>query len=248
MFGLADHPAVELRESPLSGRGLYVRRPVAAGDVLLHGVAPIAFGKDYNEIIGKVLLRKTLDELAGVDPAASPMLALSQLVYPTNLSASAAGATTAATVPAAEVALGTQLVATYINRHAGGKFEVDGGAVGSAAYLRLWGVLFLNAIRSPADGDLHLYGAVSLLNHSCFPTCALRFDAPGAGGAAGAVSVVVRGPAALRAGTQATIDYVEGQAVRERWSKKKRKRHLHDNYGIVCTMDPSTCSCTQPPS
>ena len=121
---------------------------------------------------------------------------------------------------------------------------MDGGAVGSAAYLRLWGVLFLNAIRSPADGDLHLYGAVSLVNHSCFPTCALRFDAPGAG----AVSVVVRGPAALGAGTQATIDYVEGQAGRERWSKKKRKRHLHDNYGIVCTMDPSTCSCMQPPS
>ena len=237
LFGLNNHLAVAVRDSPVSGRGLYLRRPAAAGDVLLINLKPIVSGKDYNECIGKVLLQKTREDLSGVEPAASTVLSVAQLTFPTNLGAS---------VPAAEVALGAKWVAAYINKHAGGAFEVE-DAVGAEAYLRIWGVLFLNAIRSPLSGDglLHLFSSVSLINHSCFPTCALRFEKAVEGEGA-AVSVVVNGTTGhgiLREGAQVTIDYVEAQAERERWSKNKRKKYLFQNYGIVCTSDPLTCAC-----
>ena len=147
---------------------------------------------------------------------------------------------------AIDVASDTRSVLKFINTHADGAFEIE--SLHADVYLRLWGILFLNAIRTPppssststsiSTSQLRLYGSISLINHACYPNCGLQFDEEGS------ASVVVIAKSGLARGVQLTINYVELQAERERWHKNKRKRHLHDNYGIACTSNPKTCSCS----
>jgi hypothetical protein len=230
---------VDIREDLRTGRGLYTKRDHLVGDTLLSGVRPIVSGENYAECIGKILLQKTNEEIKG---ETSTMMAVAQLTYPLNLKD---------VVSAPDVASGTKSVVEFVNTHANGAFEIE--SLHTDVYLRLWGVMFLNALRSappisPASSSsssstipqLRLYGSISLINHSCYPSCGLQFD-----GEEGSASVVVIAKSGLPAGRQVTINYVEQQAEQERWHKNKRKRHLHENYGIVCTANPTTCLCAK---
>ena len=105
-------------------------------------------------------------------------------------------------------------------------------------YIRLWGALYLNAIRS-SPTSIHLYGNVSLINHSCFPTVACDIHPTD-----GTANIMVVQKNGIKMGQQLTFDYVVGQSVWENWTQKQKQDYLFQNYGITCTGNQSTCTCS----
>ena len=105
-------------------------------------------------------------------------------------------------------------------------------------YIRLWGALYLNAIRSSST-SIHLYGNVSLINHSCHPTVACDINPID-----GTANIIVVQKQGMKMGQQLTFDYVVGQAVWENWNFVQKQEYLIQNYGIVCTGNQLTCTCS----
>ena len=233
LMGLRGHPSgVEVRVLEHAGRGLFLSvraSPVAAGTALLSDLAPLASGKDYSGIIARLLLKTSLEQVEGENKT---MSLLANLVFPLNLNDQSLREE-----DEREISRGMREVKDFVNANAHGKFELL--EVDRAVYTRLWGVCFLNALRNPGTKDLVLFSVVSLLNHSCFPSCGLRFDSTGAN-----VSVVAINQQ-LEPNRQLTINYVEGQAETERWSQPTRAKYLLEHYSIACTGSKETCVCSK---
>lgn len=228
LIGLADHPFLEVLEKSYCGRGIYLKassKIVPRNETLLSNVPPLASGNNYLEMINQIMLKASLQQANDEEQTIATTIA--QLTYPLNLIELQRSAEEEKKITA-----DIKAVINYVNDSAKGKLElVD---IEKSIYLRFWGVLSLNAIRS--ENKLNLYGAISLLNHSCFPTCGISFE-PKTQNA----SIVVIGKA-LMPQMQLTIDYCENEAATRKWSQEEKKTHLFENYAIICTGD-ATCKC-----
>ena len=125
-------------------------------------------------------------------------------------------------------------VKTYVNKNAESLFELM--EVDRDLYLRLWGVLSVNAVRSPSDHVLALFGSISLMNHSCYPTCGLQFDKNSE-----IVNVVTLRD--MKKDEQLTFNYCEIQSERQSWTGKERADYLRSSYNIICTQSQNNCQC-----
>lgn len=212
--------SVEIRTTSYAGRGLFVTKSVSPGTSLLSGVAPLSRGKDYPEVIGKLMLATALEQVKG---SSSLMSIIAPLIFPSNLATRQLSE-----AEEKELARGMREVHRFVNSNSGEAFELV--EVDKEIYLRMWGVCALNAMRSPTSGQVALYGAVSLINHSCFPTCGLQFDSKDT------ISVVSL--KRLEINTQITINYIEHQNL----LGKEKVEHLLSNYNIIC-KGGSDCAC-----
>jgi len=230
-FGLAGDGLLEVRETKVSQRGIYLAKeasPVQSGTALLMGEVPLVEGNSYDELIASLLIKTTREQIQQGAPR--PVTnAILQLAFPSNLLTKSFSKEEARVVTT-----NMDLVKRRINTTPDVGFEIV-DELDRNVYLRLWGVLALNSIR--ILGKLRLYGALSLLNHSCYPTCSLHDNDKGE------TSLVVRVGETLQPDQQLTINYIESQSQSERWSASKSAEHLHQNYGIVCTGSPRTCTC-----
>jgi len=96
-------------------------------------------------------------------------------------------------------------------------------------YSRLWGVLALNAMRTPTG--LALFGLPSMMNHSCLPTVGMKYSGD-------FMSLVASRD--LEPGDEISINYVEILQENERWNMSQTLQYLHQNYGFDC-LEHCTC-------
>lgn len=219
---------VHLRESIITGRGLYCAEPCVKGTVLITPMPPLATaamssGRTYDALIADIVLRKTLEELKGGETNTAIILA--HLAFPQQLLAQSQ-----TPEEKQRIVEGISEVKRIVNASTR-EFELMD--MDTAEYLRYWGVLYLNAVRGPGD-RLSLFSTASMLNHACTPSVGLLFDPDGA-----AAVVALRD---LTVDQELTINYVEGRAEAEGWTSAQQQRHLHDSYGITCTGTPD-CVC-----
>jgi len=231
-LGLAGGGLLEVRETAVSQRGIYLAkssRPVEAGTALLTGEVALAEGKSYEELISSLLIKTTREQIqqSGPRPVTDAILLLA---FPSNLLTKSFSQEETRVMTT-----NMEAVRRRINATPGAGFEIV-DELDRNVYLRLWGILALNSIRT--FGVLRLYGALSLLNHSCYPTCSLSYDNEKC-----STSLVVRAGETLLPEQQLTINYIEDQSQGEGWPASKSAEHLHQNYGIVCTGSPRTCTC-----
>lgn len=219
LMGLSQ-TCIETRTTAYAGRGLFVTKSVSAGTTLLSGVVPLSRGKDYPEVIGKLMLKTALDQVNG---SSALMSIIAHLIFPSNLASRKFSE-----VEEKELARGMSEVHRYVNSNSGESFELV--EVDKDVYIRLWGVCALNSLRSPSSGQLALYGAVSLINHSCSPTCGLQFDSND--------TINVVSLKRLEINSQVTINYIDHQNLKE----KEKAESLYSNYSIICTSG-SDCAC-----
>ena len=222
-----DMQQVKMRETHSTGRGLYFCGPHAEmGSLLIRPTTPIAqCAADKGELYEKLIAQLILKSCQGQDQDDIKVL-LSLLAFPSNLLTMHRSAEEEAKVK--------RSIAEVIRIVNASTTQFELVALDEQQYLQYWGILYLNAIRSATPSHLSLYGVLSLLNHSCSPTVGLRFDDQGR---AGAVALGTMLP-----GTQLTVNYIEVQAAKEKWTKKQQRQYLYEQYGIHCTSS-AACVC-----
>ena len=229
LLGLTSSKSkVRLRTTIHAGRGLFSKASEKEGTIILGGQKPLARGKNYSELIGGMMLQLSRDQ---VNQKPSVLLKIvASLAYPSNLSFDSL-----TPLEVREVEEGMDQVKTYVNKNAESLFELM--EVDRDLYLRLWGVLSVNAVRSPSDHVLSLFGCISLMNHSCYPTCGLQFDDKNSE----IVNVVTLRD--MKTDEQLTFNYCEIQSERQSWTGKERSDHLRSSYNITCTQNQYNCQC-----
>ena len=102
---------------------------------------------------------------------------------------------------------------------------------------RMWGVLYLNAMRTEETG-LTLWALPSLLNHSCSPNVALQFQDG---------LLHMNAARDIDEDEELSIDYAVGQTQQHNWTPIQKQEYLYLNYGFDCKVDNKLCPCSKSP-
>lgn len=102
---------------------------------------------------------------------------------------------------------------------------------------RIWGVLYLNAMRTEETG-LTLWALPSFINHSCSPNVALQFEDG---------LLHMHAARDIEEDEELFIDYAVGQTKQHNWTPTQKQEYLYLNYGFDCKVGNKLCPCSKSP-